>query len=78
MKPNLKERLQNLKMVAGGWRPQAIDLGALKTLPAGRKPTTSCMCERTRPAGLQPGPKPLPAAGVAPGAEVERELSLEF
>lgn len=41
MKPNPKERLQSLKMVAGGWRPQAIDLGALKALPAGRKPTTS-------------------------------------
>ena len=41
MKPNLKERLQSLKMVAGGWRPQAINLDALKALPAGRKPTTS-------------------------------------
>jgi ubiquinone biosynthesis protein COQ4 len=35
MKPNPKERLQSLKMVAGGWRPQAIDLDALKTMPAG-------------------------------------------
>jgi hypothetical protein len=41
MRLNLKEQLQSLKMVAGGWRPQAIDLDALKTMPAGRKPTTS-------------------------------------
>ncbi len=79
MKLNLKERLQSLKMVADGWRPQAIDLNALKTLPAGKETHDIVMVRANSACRASTWPKTAPpAAGVAPGAEVERELSLEF